>query len=193
MALNSTISPSNTKTNLSMRTFIATLAICVALFSCSKEINLPPQSQSAATVSNSGEKLHPQVSFKVSTPQTIYLSQVRNTIQSDSFFVSEGNVHLSKMSFKLTGSPNLVNPGFYVNGGQVKTIITYSNDSIFVEIRKPITFAPGGYNYILQAKTIGESGATFSISLVSAVIKDDKGRKVEVLNLPQVGNDFILN
>jgi hypothetical protein len=176
-----------------MKVVILAFSICTVLVSCSKEINSPSRAESTATVSNSAEGVQPKVIFNISSTHTIYLSQVRNTIQSDSFSVTGKTAYISSFAFKVTGSADLINPGFYINGGQVKTMISYSNDSIFVVMKSPIALMPGNYSYILQAKTVGISGSSFSISLTSAVIVDAKKHNVDINNLPQVGNNFILN
>src|SRR5258706_5673773 len=118
-----------------MKVVIFTILICTLLVSCSKEINSPSQAQSTVSVSNSDAGVQAKVTFNVSSTHTIYLSQVRNTIQSDSFSVTGKTSYVSRFSFKVTGSPDLINPGFYINGGQVKTLISYSNDSIFVQLK----------------------------------------------------------
>lgn len=177
-----------------MKKSILSLLICATLFSCTKETVLPTQTQAiASTVSEENElAAAPVVTFNTSVQETKYVSQGLNTLQTDSFSVSGGTAYLVKFIFTTTGSPNLSKFKFYVNGGEVKATITYSNDTITVALNKALPLIPGAYNYILQAKTFGAAGSAFTIALSNATIVDSKRFSVEVLNLPGVIDSLIL-
>ena len=177
-----------------MKESILSLLICATLFSCTKETVLPTQTQAVASTVNQENEIAaaPVVTFKTSVQETKYLSQGLNTLQTDSFSVSGGTAYLVKFLFTTTGAPNLSRFKFYINGGEVRATITYSNDTVTVALNRALPLTPGAYNYILQAKTFGAAGTAFTIALNSAIIVDSKRFSVEVLNLPGVNNSLIL-
>ncbi|MEP7319212.1 MAG: hypothetical protein ABI921_10730 [Panacibacter sp.] len=177
-----------------MKQSILSLLICATLFSCTKETILPTQTQAVvASVSQENETAAQQVvTFNSSVGGTKYVTQGLNTLQTDSFSVTGGNVYISKFVFLTTGTPNLSKFKFYINGGEVKATITYFNDTVTVALRKAFMAVPGEYNYILQAKTFGTPGSAFTISLNSAIIVDSKRFSVEIVNLPGVSDSLIL-
>lgn len=174
-----------------MKKSILFAIISISFFACTKETIQPSAIGSNAT----GESLRssqPRVEFKVSDPFTIYLSQGLNTLQSDSFYIENDTSFISSFLYVISGHPNLSNFKFYLNGGQLNATITYFNDTIVVSARRKLKLAPGNYNYILQAKTTGNSGTEFSTALNSAIIVDRQGFMAEILNLPSVGNSMII-
>ncbi len=177
-----------------MKNSILLLFISTILFSCTKE-TIQPSGLLATVSSNANLESAASLSvvtFKSSVPGTIYISQGLNTLQTDSFTVSGQTAYMSKLVFVVAGSVNLSNFKFYINGGQIKSTITYSNDTITVALKKQYVLLPGNYNYILQAKTLGAPGTSFSTTLNSAIIVDKTRFAAEILNLPGVGNSLIL-
>ena len=177
-----------------MKKLLLNLLICSTLFSCTKETVLPTQTQAVATSANQENEVAaaPVVTFKASVQETKYVSQGLNTLQTDSFSVNGGTAYLVKFIFTTTGSPNLSKFKFYINGGEVRSTITYSNDTVTVALNKALPLIPGAYNYILQAKTFGAAGSAFTIALSNATIVDSRRFSVEVLNLPGVIDSLIL-
>lgn len=177
-----------------MKNSILLLLICAGLASCTKQNILPSQSalsSSDAILENTTNQ--PVVSFIPSVPRTIYLSQGLNTLQTDSFTVSGETAYVTRLVFVVNGTVNLTKFKFYINGGQIKSTITYSNDTIIVALRKSMALSPGNYNYILQSRTSGAPGTSFSMLLNSAIIVDTNKFMVDIRNLPQTGNTMILN
>ncbi len=174
-----------------MKKSILAILIATAIVSCSKETVLPSQA-AASAVSTDNATVQPVVNFNVSAPHTIYLTQGLNTLQSDSFSVLGATCYATKFTFTVTGTPNLSGFKFYINGGQVRATVTYANNVITVATRTAVTLIPGNYNYILQARTAGVSGSTFTMMLSGASIVDSNKFQVSVNNLPLEGNTLIM-
>ncbi len=178
-----------------MKNFVAVLLAVIALTSCTKQNILPSQPSKSTSVETNllNTTLQSSVVFRQSVPKTVYLSPGLNTLQTDSFSVNGETAYVTRFVFTLNGSLDLSAFKFYINGGQVRSTITNSNGVIIVAMRRTTPLIPGNYNYILQAKTRGNAGTSFSISLNSVIIVDANNYNADVQNLPQSGNNFLLN
>ena len=176
-----------------MKNSILILLVCASIVSCKKETISP--AQLSATSSNSENSVvQPVVTFITSAPHTVYLSRGLNTLQSDSFSVSNATCYATSFQFavSISGTPNLSGFKFYINGGQTAATITYADGIVTVAMRRAVTLIEGNYNYILQARTFGESGSSFSTVLSSASIVDNHRFLADIRNLPVEGNTLIL-
>ena len=174
-----------------MKKSILAILIAATIVSCSKEAVLPSQTAASASTTDNAS-IQPVVNFNISTPHIIYLTQGLNTLQSDSFSVLGATCYATKFTFAVTGTPNLSGFKFYINGGQVRATVTYANNEITVAMRTAVTLVPGNFNYILQARTAGVSGSTFTMMLSGVSIVDNKRFQVSVNNLPLEGNTLIM-
>lgn len=169
------------------------IMLCAAFASCTKEAVLPTTNQPATASISDNASVTASATFVSSVPGTIYLTAGLNTIQTGNFSIAGQSSYISKFSFAVTNQPVLGGFKFYVDGAQFPATISYSNNEVIVAVKKAIALQPGDHSYILQAKTNSISGSSFSISLTSANIVTAQRTAVNVLNLPSVGNTFIMN
>ena len=180
------------QSTMKQTTFI--LALSAILFSCTKENVLPATNNAQVSTSVSDNSAAASsVSFTSSAVNTIYLTPGLNTLQTDSFSIEGQACSASKFVFKTSNNPSLSRFAFYINGGLVKSDISYSENTITVVVKKKMILNPGSYNFILQGRTSGVSGSTFSMSLEQAEFLDINRLFINVFNLPVTGNNFILN
>lgn len=181
-----------------MRTKISTalLSLFVLVSSCSKQLDEPVSRTKpghASIINSTSDAVTTSVVFGATVPSTVYLTAGWNTIQAGDFSVSE-TAYISKFIFDVSGNPLLAGGKFYVDGATFPATISYSSGTITVVAKSIIPLLSGAHSYILQAKTIGIQGSTFSISLTTAQIAD--GQRIffrSITGLPQLGNTFIMN
>ena len=171
------------------------VALCVFFVSCSKENITLPEHTAAATATTADDAVaETAVSFNQAVAGTIYLTAGTNTLQSVDFTVSGETVYLSKLIYTVSGTkPNLNSFRLYLDGGQVPATISYINDTITVVAKRIIPVATGSHNYTLMSKTFGDKGSSFSITLQSAMLANNKRLFVKTYNLPVSGNLFTFN